>query len=59
MSFKKSLKLFGLDFYFNELTSIYNNNNFPNKILLSGRGRKNAGRYPMRVFFYMVCWLKY
>ena len=25
-----------------------------NKILLSGRGRKNANRYPMRVFFYNV-----
>ena len=36
MTFKKSLKLFGLDYYFNELASIYNNN-LPNKILLSGR----------------------
>jgi len=37
MTAKKSLKLFGLNYYFDELTSAYSNNNFPNKILFSGR----------------------
>ena len=37
MNTEKSLKLFGLDNYFDELISTYNNNNFPNKILFTGR----------------------
>ena len=29
-------KIYGLDYYFNEIVDLYNNNKLPNKILLSG-----------------------
>ena len=54
MTLKKSLQLFGLDFYFDELTSIYNNDNFPNKILLSGRkgiGKKTLAFHLINYIF--------
>ena len=48
MTNTKSLKLFGFDYYFEELTSIYSNNNFPNKMLISGRkgiGKKTLANH--------------
>ena len=54
MTLKKNLKLFGLDYYFEELTSLYNRNLFPNKIMLSGRkgiGKKTLALHLINYFF--------
>ena len=54
MTNTKSLKLFGFDYYFEELTSIYSNNNFPNKMLISGRkgiGKKTLANHLINFIF--------
>ena len=38
MNLLNQTQLYGLDYYFNEITSLYNKNRLPNKIILSGFG---------------------
>ena len=45
----KQTKLFGLDNYFNELIKLYEEGNYPNKILLSGQ--KGIGKSTLAFHF--------
>ncbi len=52
----KTLSLIGLDNYFNELISLYNNNNLPKVILLSGK--KGSGKLTLVNHFMQYCFDK-
>ncbi len=47
MNLLNQTQLYGLDYYFNEITSLYNKNRLPNKIILSGQ--KGLGKFTLAI----------